>query len=195
VADRFADGHRPLQGLAEIAESLNLDPKTVRTYIEPAIAAGFTPSGVPAMSAANWAPRQRPQAVSRASSGQPAGHPVWGRTARSYPSLLARYIAEFTFISAIAGIRIDDAAGISAIVDLRNHRERSHADLSDGEAGPDGWAKVTVLADEQRNVRRLGAAPFRYPQHPRAPRRPGTARPRRPSPRGAAARSSCYPHR
>jgi hypothetical protein len=90
---------------------------------------------------------------------------------------------------------IDDAAGISAIIDLRNHRERSHADLSGGEAGPDGWAKVTVLADEQRNVRRLGAAPFWYPQHPRAPRRPGTARPRRPSPRGAAARSSCYPHR
>jgi len=44
---------------AEIAESLNLDRKTVRKYIEPAIAAGFAPSGVPPMSEADWAPLVR----------------------------------------------------------------------------------------------------------------------------------------
>jgi transposase len=44
---------------AEIAESLNLDRKTVRKYIEPAIAAGYTSSGVPAMSEADWAPLVR----------------------------------------------------------------------------------------------------------------------------------------
>ena len=44
---------------AEIAESLDLDRKTVRKYIEPAIAAGFTPSGVPAMSEADWTPLVR----------------------------------------------------------------------------------------------------------------------------------------
>src|SRR6185437_1455207 len=35
------------------------DRKPVRKYIEPAIAAGFTPSGVPAMSEADWAPLVR----------------------------------------------------------------------------------------------------------------------------------------
>jgi transposase len=44
---------------AEIAESLDLDRKTVRKYIEPAITAGFTPSGVPAMSEADWVPLVR----------------------------------------------------------------------------------------------------------------------------------------
>jgi DNA-binding NarL/FixJ family response regulator len=44
---------------AEIAESLDLDRKTVRKYIEPAIAAGFTPSRVAAMSEADWAPLVR----------------------------------------------------------------------------------------------------------------------------------------
>ena len=40
----------------DVAGSLGVDRKTIRRYVEPAIAAGFTPGGVPPMTEAQWAP-------------------------------------------------------------------------------------------------------------------------------------------
>lgn len=43
----------------EVAGALGVDRKTVRRYVEPAIAAGFVPGGVAPMSEADWAPLVR----------------------------------------------------------------------------------------------------------------------------------------
>lgn len=40
----------------DVAGSLGVDRKTIRRYVEPAIAAGFVPGGTPPMSQADWAP-------------------------------------------------------------------------------------------------------------------------------------------
>ena len=40
----------------EVAGALGVDRKTVRWYVEPAIAAGFVPGGVAPMTEADWAP-------------------------------------------------------------------------------------------------------------------------------------------
>ena len=43
----------------DVAGSLGVDRKTIRRYVEPAIAAGFVPGGTPAMSQEDWAPLVR----------------------------------------------------------------------------------------------------------------------------------------